>query len=76
MKRLIVKNIQNCTGCGSCERACAKAYYKTEDREYSCIRIMDAQIRVCTCLLYTSNSRPFYGEADGDLTAVRIALGR
>ena len=48
MKRLIVKNIQNCTGCGSCERACAKAYYKTEDREYSCIRIMDAQIRVCT----------------------------
>ena len=48
MKRLVVKNKQNCTGCGSCERACAKAYYKTEDREYSCIRIMDAQIRVCT----------------------------
>lgn len=52
MKRLVVKNIQNCTGCGNCERACAKAYYKAEIRDYSCIRVKDigtgSEIRVCT----------------------------
>ena len=39
MKVLSVKNPENCIACHSCETACAKAYYKTEDATLSCIRI-------------------------------------
>jgi len=28
-----------CTGCGACELACSKAFYKVEDREKSAIRV-------------------------------------
>ena len=38
MKRL-VKDESKCVGCGACEKACAMAYYKTEDPAYSCIRV-------------------------------------
>ena len=38
MKKLIA-NDSLCIGCGECEKACAKAYYKVEDREKSAIRI-------------------------------------
>lgn len=40
MKRL-EKNEALCIGCRQCEAACAKAYYKTEDSAYACIRIED-----------------------------------
>lgn len=33
--------VERCTGCGACERACAKAFHKTEDRAFSAIRIRD-----------------------------------
>lgn len=39
MKKLVVKNLQDCAACYSCEAACAQAYYKTDDREYSMIQI-------------------------------------
>lgn len=52
MKRL-AKDESLCIGCRSCERACSTAYYKTEDRDRSCIRIEEKQdggfgIRICT----------------------------
>ena len=28
-----------CTGCGTCEKVCSKAWYKAEDKEKSAIRI-------------------------------------
>ena len=39
MKKLVVKNIQACEACRSCEMACAQAYYKTDDIGYSCIHM-------------------------------------
>jgi Fe-S-cluster-containing hydrogenase component 2 len=32
-------NPEKCTGCGICETACSKAWYKEENREKSCIRV-------------------------------------
>ena len=30
-----------CTGCRECELACSRAYFKTDDRNYSAIRIVE-----------------------------------
>ena len=38
MKKLAADSTK-CTGCGICENICSKAFYKTEDREKSAIRI-------------------------------------
>jgi Fe-S-cluster-containing hydrogenase component 2 len=35
----LVADASLCIGCGACEKACAKAYYKVEDREKSAIRV-------------------------------------
>lgn len=52
MKRLIVKNLQDCAACRSCEAACAKAYYKTEDAEYAMLSIggdaAGIEVTMCT----------------------------
>ena len=39
MKKLVVKNPQACEACRTCEMACAKAYYKTEDIEYAVLHV-------------------------------------
>ena len=38
MKKLVA-DPDKCSGCGVCELTCSKAFYKTEDREKSAIRI-------------------------------------
>jgi len=38
MKKLLTES-GKCTGCGVCELVCSKAWYKTEDRDKSAIRI-------------------------------------
>ena len=38
MKKLVADSTK-CTGCGACELACSKAFYKVEDREKSAIRV-------------------------------------
>ena len=38
LKKLVAES-SRCTGCGSCEKLCSKAWYKAEDREKSAIRI-------------------------------------
>ena len=38
MKKLVADPAK-CSGCGVCELTCSKAFYKTEDREKSAIRI-------------------------------------
>ena len=38
MKKLVADPTK-CTGCGACELACSKAFYKAEDREKSAIRV-------------------------------------
>lgn len=43
MKKLIVKNADECIACHSCETACAKAYYKTEDIHYAVIHVSEAK---------------------------------
>lgn len=53
MKKLSVKRPEACIACHSCESACAKAYYKSEDPKYACIRIVEskaeiANIHACT----------------------------
>lgn len=51
MKRLVVKHPENCLACGRCAKACAKAWYKTEDDDLACIRVTigrrGPQISVC-----------------------------
>ena len=37
--RKIVAHPEKCTGCGTCELVCSKAYFKAEDREKSSIRV-------------------------------------
>ena len=37
--RKLVADPAKCTGCGACEVACSKAYYKAADREKSAIRV-------------------------------------
>ena len=51
MKKLVVKNLQDCAACRSCETACAKAYYKTENIEYAMLSVGgDANgISITTC---------------------------
>jgi len=44
VKKLVVKNIEACEACRSCEMACAMAYYKTDDIEYSCIRLSGNEV--------------------------------
>ena len=39
MKKLVTEQTK-CTGCGICENACSKAFYKVEDRDKSAIRII------------------------------------
>ena len=39
MKKLIA-DAAKCTGCGTCEDVCSKAYFKTADREKSAIYIL------------------------------------
>jgi carbon-monoxide dehydrogenase iron sulfur subunit len=53
VKKLIVKNAEDCIACHSCEAACAQAYYKTVAVEYASISISnadpsEAKIQVCT----------------------------
>ena len=38
LKKLAAES-SRCTGCGSCEKVCSKAWHKAEDREKSAIRI-------------------------------------
>jgi len=38
LKRLLADSAK-CTGCGTCEKVCSKAYYKVENKEMSAIRI-------------------------------------
>ena len=40
LKKLVV-DAALCTGCGTCELVCSKAYYKVEDKEKSAIRISE-----------------------------------
>ena len=42
MKHL-VKDESLCVACHSCEEACAKAYYKTSDISYACLRIEEKE---------------------------------
>ena len=39
MKRLVVKNPENCVQCHSCEDSCSLAFYKVMNGDLSCIRI-------------------------------------
>ena len=39
MKRLVVKNLDACMQCLSCEEACSNAFYKENRQDYSCVRI-------------------------------------
>ena len=41
MKKLVADSAK-CTGCGTCELTCSKAYYKVEDKEKSAIRISES----------------------------------
>ncbi len=41
--RHLEKNESLCIGCHQCEAACAKAYYKTDDPAYACIRVEDGK---------------------------------
>lgn len=48
--KYLAKDDSLCIKCHQCEEACAKAYFKTDDVEKSCIRITedtDAVINVC-----------------------------
>jgi len=36
---VLVKNEALCIGCGACEEACSKAFFKVVDKEKSCIRV-------------------------------------
>ena len=38
MKKLVA-DTSKCTSCGACEKVCSNAFYKTEDKEKSAIRI-------------------------------------
>lgn len=40
MKLLTIRQ-EICTGCLECEKACSKTYFKTDDRNYSSIRIFN-----------------------------------
>lgn len=37
--RKLVAHPEKCTGCGTCENVCSKAYFKVEDRAKSAIRV-------------------------------------
>ena len=39
MSKKLVADSTKCTGCGACELACSKAFYKEENKEKSGIRI-------------------------------------
>lgn len=52
MKKLVVKNLDACEACLSCENACSKAFYKVENVNLSCIHIngtADGKIDIATC---------------------------
>lgn len=40
-KRLSVNRAARCIGCLECVRACAKAFYKTDDAELACLKIVE-----------------------------------
>lgn len=42
MKKLVAKH-ELCTGCGTCQTVCAKAYYKEEDPQKSAIFVTKVQ---------------------------------
>jgi len=50
VKKLIT-DAAKCTGCGTCEEVCSKAFFKTADREKSSIRVVrdgdKCKIEVC-----------------------------
>lgn len=49
--KVLTKNDELCIGCGACETACSKAFFKEENREKSCIRIdlsSEKKITACT----------------------------
>lgn len=37
--KIVGKNEELCTGCGTCETTCAKTWFKEENPEKSCIRV-------------------------------------
>jgi len=39
MKKLVVKNIQDCANCLTCAAVCAQTYYKTSDLEYAVLNV-------------------------------------
>ena len=43
MLKKLVADSAKCTGCGTCEKVCSKAYYKVEDKEKSAIRITQGE---------------------------------
>lgn len=49
--KVLTKNQELCIGCGACEEACSKAFFKEADREKSCIKVdltSDKKITACT----------------------------
>lgn len=38
-KKLVINKEARCIGCGECVRACAKAFYKTDDAGLACLRL-------------------------------------
>ena len=50
MKKLVADNAK-CTGCGTCEEVCSKAYFKEVNKEKSAIRVIadgdNYRIEVC-----------------------------
>lgn len=43
MKKVVVIDKGNCAGCETCERACAKAYYKVDDPKLACIHFTEQE---------------------------------
>lgn len=41
LKKLVVRNLENCASCHLCMTACAKAYYKTEDVRFATLCVHD-----------------------------------
>jgi len=39
--KILTHKQELCTGCQECELACSRAYFKTDDRNYSAIRIIE-----------------------------------
>ncbi|MCT4564703.1 MAG: 4Fe-4S binding protein [Maledivibacter sp.] len=49
--KILTKNDELCIGCGACEEACSKAFFKEANRDKSCIKVdvsLEKKITACT----------------------------